>query len=73
MGNIRKKLLDYAGASDLYENEPDYLREVSRNKYKYGNIGNDYYAYGGPGYRDTYRDFPYIESKISLIKKSRRA
>ncbi|KFM70073.1 hypothetical protein X975_27040, partial [Stegodyphus mimosarum] len=71
MGDIRKRLLDYAGASDLYEGEPDYLREVAQNKNKYGSIGNDYYAYGGPEYRSSYRNFPYVESKIMIVKKSR--
>lgn len=70
-GDIRKRLLDYAGASDLYEGEPDYLQRVTRNKNKYGQVANDYYAYGGPGYRSSYRDFPYVESKVSLLKKQR--
>ncbi|GFY71858.1 uncharacterized protein TNIN_153981 [Trichonephila inaurata madagascariensis] len=68
-GDIRKKLLDYAGASDLYEGEPDYLQEIARNKHKYGHVANDYYASGRHGYRGSYRDFPYVESKISIIKK----
>ena len=70
-GDIRKRLLDYAGASDLYEGEPDYLQRIVRNKNKYGHVANDYYAYGGPGYRDSYREFPYVESKVSLLKKRR--
>ncbi|KAG8201729.1 hypothetical protein JTE90_012790 [Oedothorax gibbosus] len=70
-GDIRKRLLDYAGASDLYEGEPDYLQRIVRNKNKYGPVANDYYAYGRPGYRDSYREFPYVESKVSLLKKRR--
>ncbi|GFR04751.1 uncharacterized protein TNCT_128211 [Trichonephila clavata] len=69
-GDIRKKLLDYAGASDLYEGEPDYLQEIARNKHKYGHVANDYYASGRHGYRGSYRDFPYVESKISIVKKN---
>ncbi|GFU29845.1 uncharacterized protein NPIL_288131 [Nephila pilipes] len=68
-GDIRKKLLDYAGASDLYEGEPDYLQEIARNKHKYGHVANDYYSSGRHGYRGSYRDFPYVESKISIVKK----
>lgn len=64
-------MLNYAGATDQYEGEPDYLRQVTRNKHKYGNLGNDYYSYGGPLHRDSYREFPYVESKISLVKKAR--
>ncbi|XP_042900488.1 uncharacterized protein [Parasteatoda tepidariorum] len=71
IGDIRKRLLDYAGASDLYEGEPDYLRQVALNKHKYAPIGNDYYGYGEPEYKKSYREFPYVESKISLIKKRR--
>ncbi|XP_055939058.1 DNA-directed RNA polymerase II subunit rpb1-like isoform X2 [Argiope bruennichi] len=70
-GDIRKRLLDYAGASDLYEGEPDYLQEIARNKHKYGHVANDYYGSGPQGYRSSYRDFPYVESKVSVVKKPR--
>ncbi|XP_054718176.1 uncharacterized protein LOC129227613 [Uloborus diversus] len=69
IGDIRKRLLDYAGASDLYEGEPDYLREVARNKHKYGTLGNDFYSYGG--YKSSYGDYPYGESKVTIVKKAR--
>ncbi|GIY36036.1 hypothetical protein CEXT_192121 [Caerostris extrusa] len=71
VGDIRKRLLDYAGASDLYEGEPDYLQEIARNKQKYGHVANDYYANGRHGYRGSYSDFPYVESKVSVLKKLR--
>ncbi|GIX76948.1 hypothetical protein CDAR_539471 [Caerostris darwini] len=71
VGDIRKRLLDYAGASDLYEGEPDYLQEIARNKQKYGHVANDYYANGRHGYRGSYSDFPYVESKVSVLKKFR--
>ncbi|GBN24766.1 hypothetical protein AVEN_272334-1, partial [Araneus ventricosus] len=70
-GDIRKRLLDYAGASDLYEGEPDYLQEIARNKHKYGHVANDYYGSGPQGYRSSYREFPYVESKVSVVKKPR--
>lgn len=63
MGMTRKRLLDYAGASDLYHGEPDYLKSAGIRKTKFSSIEHDYSPYRRSDIYSSFSDYHFDENR----------
>lgn len=72
IGITRKRLLDYAGASDLYQGEPDYLKSAAIRKTKFSSIEHDYSPYRRSDVY-SFTDYHFDESRSLPSRPKREA